>query len=450
LGGDADRLIGTRAPWPIQLGADRLATHLGGRDYTYSVTELGSTSRHRILAVQFRDVTAERRREQQLRAFSVAATNLAFADTLSAALDRLAEHVRRIAGMASCTFLLYGPQGSLRQAGASGRYPHHPDYLEKLIESREQGAPLISDEVMRTRRPEIAHGWHERMLTDPRFAPMRSFTEKSDWDTIVVIPLLSRGEAVGVFNGFYREGTAPADNDLRFLQSIADHAAIAIDMFALREQVQRDAVRAERGKLARDLHDSVSQMLFSLNLQAAAAEASSSDPLLGKSLHQIRELSSEAFAVMRQMILGTRPLDAQGELEITGALRQHVAALIDHTGMMVDLKLPEELVDLDGEVREQVLRVVQEALHNVVRHAPGSHVVVRVTRDESRSELRVEVSDDGGGFDAGAPRPGRLGLTGMAERIREIGGRFSIESTSGGTTVSATVPLARPQPKERQ
>lgn len=444
LGATANGLIGTRSPWPVpDHGSGELATQLAGRDYTYRVTLLHTAGRP-LHAIQFRDVTADRRREAQLRAFSLSASNIAYADSLSNALDRLADQVRRTAvDMASCTFLLYDTDGRVRQSGASGRYPHTRDYLQRLIQSRELGAPLLSDEVMRTGRPEIAAGWHDRMLTDPRFAPMRGFTQKSDWDTIVVVPLLSRGEPIGVFNGFYREGTNPSDDDVQFLLSIADQAAIAVDMFSLRDRAQREAARDERNKLARDLHDSVSQMLFTLNLQAAAAARIAAGHDVEQPLHEIRSLSDEAFTAMRQLILGTRPGDADSSVNLTAALRRHVDALREHSTINVDIEAPGDGLLLPPDTQEHLFRVVQESLHNAVRHAPGAHVRIRLQPDPSHARLRMEVSDDGPGFDSDTSRPGHLGLANMAERIEQIGGKLTVQSGPSGTTIRATVPFQR-------
>lgn len=443
LGVERDELIATRAPWPNGDGTGQeQITHFGGRVFSYQVTELKSDGRG-VLAIRFRDITAEQRREERVRAFALSAAHIAFAESLSVALDRLAERVRRIANMASCTFLLYDDDGRVRMSGAAGRYPHSRDYMQRLVESRDRGAPLISDRVMETRRPEIVIGWHTRMLTDPSFAPMLSFTEKADWDTIVVVPLLVRGEPVGVLNGFYRVGTQPEDDDLPFLVSIADQAAIAVDMFALRDRATSDAAREERARIARDLHDSVSQMLFTLNLQAAAAESAAAGLPVEKPLHEIRSLSSDAFVAMRQLILGTRPLAVDDGSDLLTALRQHVVALAEHTDIEVDLVDPGELPSVPIEIQEQLFRVVQESLTNAIRHAPGCRVRVAIERDPDRPLLTVEIADDGAGFDPVDPHPGHFGLTGMDERIRRIGGRLTIRSGRSGTTVRAVVPLER-------
>ena len=209
----------------------------------------------------------------------------------------------------------------------------------------------------------------------------------------------------------------------------------------LRRQAGELASSQERAHLARELHDSVTQALFSMTLvtrsiellidrDAAAARAK---------LTSLRELQREALAEMRALIFELRP----GNLENDGllpALRTHSAALQGRIGLPV--VVTSELTDrLPLEVEEVLYRIAQEALHNIVKHAAARQVEVAVDRRGPDVVLRIR--DDGKGFDAAAVPDGHLGLAGMRARADKIGATYTVTSRAGaGTTVEVSVPPA--------
>lgn len=208
----------------------------------------------------------------------------------------------------------------------------------------------------------------------------------------------------------------------------------------LRRQAVDLAASAERAHLARELHDSVTQALFSMTLVSRSIEMQMrSDPEAALArLGDLRELQREALAEMRSLIFELRP----GSIERDGleqALRTHVAALESRVGLpiVVDADLPERLPIA---VEETLYRVAQEALHNVVKHASATQVRLSVGRTARDAWLTVE--DDGQGFDPAALPPDRLGLTGMQARAERAGGQFAVRSTpGGGTVVELRLPL---------
>ncbi len=208
----------------------------------------------------------------------------------------------------------------------------------------------------------------------------------------------------------------------------------------LRRQTAELAASSERAHLARELHDSVTQALFSMTLVSRSIEMQlRSDPEAAMAtLGQLRELQREALAEMRSLVFELRP----GSIERDGlelALRTHVAALEGRVGLPIVLDV--DLHDrLPLEVEETLYRIAQEALHNVVKHASARQVRVRVSR--TPGEARLTIEDDGRGFDPASVPEGHLGLTGMQARAERLGGRFSVRSRPGsGTAVRVQVPI---------
>ncbi len=448
LGQPESALVGTVSPWrrseapsegPYQL------VSLGRREVSYALTEV-QVGESRLGVVQFRDVTEARQRERHLRTFAQTAASIAFAEDLSTLLNRLAEEVRHATGMYSCTFLLYDETGELQQSGTAGDYPRAHDYSLRLRRCRDLGAPLLADEAVRQKRPIIAPGWRQRTLDDARFAPIHEFSRDAVWNTIVVVPLLVRGHVAGVFNGFYLTDDEPHEADLPFLTAIADQAAIAVDNSQLLAAAERQAALEERHRLARELHDSVSQALFSLSLQARALELTlgrswpAIDAGIKVSLHEINGLITDALVEMRALIFQLRPA-ALREEGLLSAVRKHASALAAREGLNVTVRGRDAEVVLDAAIEEQLFRVIQEALHNVVKHVPGGQVSIDMsTAGDDGSDLVVTITDDGAGFDPELERPGHYGLQTMAERVEQSGGTLTVQSRTSGTTVCARLP----------
>ena len=202
----------------------------------------------------------------------------------------------------------------------------------------------------------------------------------------------------------------------------------------LRRQAGELAAGEERAHLARELHDSVTQALFSMTLVSRSVEMLlEKDPVGARDqLAQLRDLQREALAEMRALIFELRP----GNLEQDGlvrALKTHASALQGRLGLPIVVET--DLTDRLPLAAEEVLyRIAQEALHNVVKHAAARRVRVDVRREGSIVRLRVE--DDGKGFDPTRVPDGHLGLAGMRARAERVGAEFSCTSAAGhGTTV---------------
>jgi signal transduction histidine kinase len=207
----------------------------------------------------------------------------------------------------------------------------------------------------------------------------------------------------------------------------------------LRRQAGELASSEERSHLARELHDSVTQALFSMTLVARSVELLlERDPEAARTqLAQLRELQREALAEMRALIFELRP----GNVEQDGlvrALRTHSSALQGRIGLPI---VVESDVDdrLPLEIEETLYRIAQEALHNVVKHAAARQV--RISLERARPGVRLRIEDDGKGFDPEAVPDSHLGIAGMRARAAKIGAQLECRSEPGrGTTIEVVVP----------
>ena len=216
----------------------------------------------------------------------------------------------------------------------------------------------------------------------------------------------------------------------------------------LRTQAAELAASQERSHLARELHDSVTQALFSMGLTLRTLELlleTDPDEPPGK-LAELRELQKDALAEMRTLIFELRPSSLESD-GLVQALRTHATAVQRRTGLMIVVDAePVERLPLATE--EALYRIGQEAIHNVVKHANASYATVRIAA-EGDDRLRLTVTDDGDGFDPTEVPRGHLGLIGMRQRIDLVGGELRVESTPGsGSTIEALVPLEAPASAE--
>jgi signal transduction histidine kinase/DNA-binding LacI/PurR family transcriptional regulator len=199
--------------------------------------------------------------------------------------------------------------------------------------------------------------------------------------------------------------------------------------------------REERHRLAAELHDSVSQALFSMNLHTRAVQLAvqqqgvDRDSRIARGLAELRGLTQDALTEMRALILQLRP-DALHEEGLVAAVRRHAAAVASREGFEVYVRADSDHLPLDESAERELFRVVQEALHNSVKHARPGRVDIRLEEPAgSPGTLVVEVTDDGMGFDPTIAYPGHLGLAGMRERTERLGGSFTVDSGPTGTTV---------------
>jgi PAS domain S-box-containing protein len=230
-------------------------------------------------------------------------------------------------------------------------------------------------------------------------------------------------------NGRYGGGTGS-------VREISDRLRLERE---LQEQAAELAASRERARIAQELHDSVTQALFSMTITAGTARmmVEQHRPGVEAKLEDLSALAQQGLAEMRSLIFELRPANLADE-GLLPALRRHAAAVEGRTGLKIRVSANEHMARLPATVEEGLYRIVQEALHNVVKHAHAR--TARVTLTLRPSEVRVEVRDDGIGFDPQPTRDG-LGLLGMASRAERLGGRFQLQSSGKGTRISVKVPI---------
>jgi signal transduction histidine kinase len=260
------------------------------------------------------------------------------------------------------------------------------------------------------------------------------------------VPLILKGKPLGLLGLANDQPSFYTDEQAHLAMALASQAAVAMENAHLYEQAQEAAVLEERARLARELHDSVTQALFSMTMHAEAAQMALDlspqtqvDARLARNLGQLRELTEGALAEMRALLFELRPGALQEE-GLVAALQKHAAALSAREGLRIEVQAPEQRVALDPDVEEHLYRCAQEALHNVVKHACAGSVLVRLTPNVE-GMLVLEIVDDGVGFDPAQIPVGHLGVRTMSDRVEQIGGSLEIRSAPGsGTTVRVLAP----------
>jgi signal transduction histidine kinase len=459
LGRPAADLVGTATPFDPTAG-DPDAPDLrpaslpvpghSRRELEYRVLPVGSSR----WAVWFGDVTDTVRQQERLTAITRAAASVADAYSLPATLDAVAREIAMTASIAAVQILaLDDPRDDLQLLGMAG-FGDVVDFAAKLAACRRLGARVLFMEALEGRQPIVSLHRKPVIMADPLWAPLHEIMDVPDWDSFVSMPLVVRGRTLGIINAYYSPGEDPGPSSLAFLEAMADSAAVAIETAALLTQTRSRAQSDERRRLARDLHDSVVQQVFSMRMQAEALRAhldtADADPATVRSgAEELAALSASALADLRGLVFELRPLDL-AENGLVEAVRAHAAGVEARTGLAVEVHAADDLeLDVDVDVQEDLYRIVQEALHNVVKHARATEADIRVGRSGAGGGVLVEVTDNGcGGTPEAAPAPetgdrprNSLGLVSMRERAERWGGQLSAGPRPfGGWRVQVTLP----------
>ncbi len=256
-----------------------------------------------------------------------------------------------------------------------------------------------------------------------------------DYCAQLAVPLKIKGEHYGGLMLYYLEPRKFSPEEIELAVMFGDQAELAIENARLRVQVERSAVAAERNRIARDLHDSVTQTLFSASLIADVlprlVERHPDESI--RRLEDLRQLTRGALAEMRTLLLELRPATLM-EVNIEELLRQLTEAARGRARIPIEVNVS-LLAPLPPDVKVAYYYVAQEALNNVAKHARAGQV--DVTLDAAPDAIAMTIRDDGVGFDAATVTPEHLGLAIMRERSEAIGGRLEIESRPGaGTSIT--------------
>ena len=384
-------------------------------------------------------VRAQRLLEERVATLSRIAADLVLERPIEESLAILAKSVLNASTAVACSVsLIDEATGFLRIEGSHGL----PEGFKAGIEAVWQNGSVRSStlEALHTRRPTLSSHHRQRMLEDPLYAPVHHLLREVTWDTVFIVPLVSRGRTLGAIHFSYLEGQQPGEDERVFLEAIADQAAVAVENVRLFAEARGKAALEERQRLARELHDSVSQALYGISLGAKTARTlleratnQAADPL-----DYVLSLSEAGLAEMRALIFELRPESLERE-GLAAALEKQAAALRARHEIEVEATLCDE-PGASPEAKETVYRIAQEALHNTVKHARASNV--EITMECDFQNLILEVFDDGVGFDVRGDFPGHLGLRSMRERASRLGGTLEVESAPGsGTRIRTQIPV---------
>ncbi|MFD5221091.1 ATP-binding protein [Streptomyces tendae] len=417
------------------------------RELAYRVRPLAADPS--LSAVAFRDVTAELHRQRRLSAMARVAVTLSAQSSPVANLDALAAEVLKADALTGVEILTVDEAGDLRVEGTAG-FERWPDFFERQREVERRGGALRMRDALRTAEPVVVpHRW-SAIREDPAWRPLHDYHTRPEWDSFASVPLMIRGRAAGVLNAFFAPGQTVGQRTLEFLTSMAEQAAIAVDYRALLQRERNLVRREERQRLARDLHDSIVQQVFSIGMQAKSLEvhAQRGDWLPAESVHrvagEIGVLSQAVLEDLQAMVHELRPSVTAWQGGLEEAVRALAGRTADRTGLRFALTIGAGLERIEAEMAEDVYRIVAEAVHNVVKHAGAHRVTIRSAVRDGR--LRATVSDDGRGIGAagsgGSGTGSGHGLKIMHERAARWGGSVVVEPRRRrGTLVRLTVPL---------
>jgi len=272
-------------------------------------------------------------------------------------------------------------------------------------------------------------------------------TEGKGYHSLISVPLCLDGRFMGLLGFECNAPRAFTDREKRLAVGIGELVTAAVDRMRLKEETDRLNLKAqamaaleERNRLARELHDSVSQALYGIALGTRTAQTLlERDPsLLREPLDYVMSLAEAGLSEMRALIFELRPelLENEG---LTVALKSQAASIQARHNLDVELDLCAE-PDIAMETKEALYRIAREALHNIVKHARASRVTLRLMCCEG--DVSLEISDDGVGFDPADSFPGHLGLRSMRERAARVNGSFALSSAPGqGAHLTVSVPL---------
>ncbi len=263
------------------------------------------------------------------------------------------------------------------------------------------------------------------------------------YGALLVEPLQIENRPYGVLVIFYDTAHSFSNWELDLTNTIADQIMLSIQNARLRRHARQAGIVEERERLARELHDSVTQSLYSLTLFAEAGrELARTNDLTGVShqLNRIGETSQQALKELRLLIHHLRPPALQ-DAGLVGALRQRLEAVEERSGVEAHFSA-EDWPSLPTEIDEELYWIAQEALNNALKHASADTVRVYLRQEES--QLEMEVTDDGRGFAADEASAGGMGLANMRQRAEGLGAGLTVDSQPGrGTRI--LVRLSPPQ-----
>lgn len=360
--------------------------------------------------------------------------------SLDAILNHIAGQACRLLHADASAICRMGDEPGPPIVQASYGLPAHAgegaDALTLLAGFDMTGGPLPAGGEATTSGPQvIQHADSVRIssaLHKPAKADPQPLLVEMSYNAVLTVPLGIKDEAYGSLMLYYREPRRFSAEEIELAYTVGDQTALAIENARLRTQVERTAVAAERSRIARDLHDSVTQTLFSASIIAEVLPRlwQRNPQEAERRLDELRQLTRGALAEMRTLLLELRPATLI-EVELGELLRQLTEAIMGRARMPITLEVEGNTL-LPPDVKVAFYHIAQEALNNVAKHARATQAWLRIVRNGDGAELTVR--DDGRGFVLDKVTPEHLGLSIMHERAEAIGAQLQVESHLGGGT----------------
>jgi len=393
------------------------------------INSLGQRIEERTRALQAANEALERRALQLETSVRVSReiTSILEIDNLTTQLVKL---IRDAFGYYQVNiFLLDAEAARLTLRGSSGDVDPQQQQLD-------MGRKSINTHAVETGEAQMVND----VTQEPYYLPDAHLP---DTRSELAIPLRLAHQVIGTLDVHSTERDAFNAEDILIIQSLGDQIAVAIENARLYNNSRKLAVLEERTRLARELHDSVTQSLYSIVLLAEGwrrVVSGGENASVEDYLSRISEITQQSLKEMRLLIHELRPPELERD-GLVGALRQRLDAVEQRAGVEARLVM-DDLIELPARIEEELYRIAEEALNNALKHAAAATVTVRLCLEADMVVL--EIADDGRGFDPDvAARGGGMGLINMRERARQIGGCLSIVSAPGrGTTVKASTRIA--------
>jgi len=372
----------------------------------------------------------ERRRAEQLRAINEVSRRIS-------AILSLNELLPYVTGSLQETFEYYNVNifmvddvsGKLvLKAGAGGYRETVPEGLEIPMNEGIVGGAAGSGEPLNI--GDVSH--------EPRYVASE---ELPGTRSELAVPIKIGTETLGVLDLQSTDPEAFDEIDVFTALTLADQLAVAIENARLYRETRDIAVLEERNRMAREIHDTLAQGFTGIVLQLEAAEqALDDDPSSAQEhLDKARSLARESLNEARRSVWALRPQVLEQQ-SLVATLRRQLEDFAQDTGVSAEFETSGEEHELPARIEDALLRILQESLTNVKKHAGASHVEARlVYRDET---VGLIIDDDGTGFDTSVSNQGGFGLISMRERAKLIGGTIEIRSEKGkGTSIEVTIPV---------
>jgi signal transduction histidine kinase len=346
-------------------------------------------------------------------------------------------------------WLLQSKQGPFQLHSIRGEFPEAMRTLKLDIDEGMLGLAVkerrniyfqdMSRVRYATEQAGIDHN-HPVYMTEPNQGVLAQVIEA--FKAIMVVPLLTQNGAYGALEFFYPTPRVFKQDEITLASAFAEQASLAIENAMLREECARAAILSERNRLARELHDSVTQLLYSVTLYSEAAAETLASGEIKTAMEHLRDLRDTAQEALREMRLLIYELHrpALEQRCLSRAIQARLDAVEGRGGMHAEL-LVEGDEQISPQIQEELYNIAHEALNNALKHAQANSVQVHLRFGDAETEM--EISDDGVGFEPSMDGTGGgFGIPGMMERAQKLGGTMKIESAPGaGTRVIARVPV---------